>query len=417
MGDKLIKPHNFQTAISSIQQFSRHMPSQPSFTQVKEKCCFGLLNRSVTGEEFNTLVEQVQKKFVSFNSTINNIIKEFSSVYEAFQALDRDYINGIIGAVESAETASKQALSAQTDIDATIQNLKKTVERLIHVSETTKSFKEDIAQIKQLLPIIEKFRNLGGPDSIWKEIHKNNSQITAFQQQLDSIVSSTISRINNNITLLQQFNTKLEALKHLGDIDTIWQNVQGHEANLVELHKQLDDFIEQVNQKTARINNDVHDLQQFRSKLEALKYLGDIDTIWQDVQDHTADLSELHSQINDFIEKVNQTTSRINADINQLKQFQTKIEALKHIGDVDSIWQDVQDHAADLSELHSQINNFIEQTHSTEEEIKTRIHLLEEANIAEHLILKKKLKISYIIGGIAVAISLVHIALRAFGIF
>ena len=56
---------------------------------------------------------------------MRSIISEFKEVYKAFDYLDGEYINGIIGSIESAEEASKQALKAQSDIQNTVENLKK----------------------------------------------------------------------------------------------------------------------------------------------------------------------------------------------------------------------------------------------------------------------------------------------------
>lgn len=123
--------HNFDVAIRSIRQFSDNLPADPHFAHTKENGgLFGWGDHKVTGVEMNNLVDNVQQKLIEVNNTLRQTVQEFEEVYKAFDYLDREYISSICVGLESANEASHQALQAQEDIRATIENLKKTVGKL-----------------------------------------------------------------------------------------------------------------------------------------------------------------------------------------------------------------------------------------------------------------------------------------------
>ena len=377
MSKALIKKHNFEIAKREIERFSRNLPSNPSFERVEvDGGLFGWGDHKVTGTEMNQFIEIVQNKLISVNTSLRSIIGEFKQVYNAFDFLDGEYINGIIGSVECAEEASKQALTAQADIKTTVENLKKTVIGLVDLRKTVER--------------IENTLNAQSPNDI--------------------------ALINRRINSLNHIYSQFSSNSHYKDIDTIWNDVEGHKTDLAGLHQQVAYFIEKVNQTTERINNDITTLQQYRSILESYKHLGDVDNIWRDVEEHKADLTGLHHQVDAFVEKVNQITERINNDITALQQYRSALESYKHLGDVDAMWGDIEGHKVTLDKLHQQVNDFISEVHAAETEIKESIQIMEESNADAHLRYEKKIKIVYSIGGTAVGLSIIQFILQIMGV-
>ena len=377
MSKALIKKHNFEIAKREIERFSRNLPSNPSFERVEvDGGLFGWGDHKVTGTEMNQFIEIVQNKLISVNTSLRSIIGEFKQVYNAFDFLDGEYINGIIGSVECAEEASKQALTAQADIKTTVENLKKTVIGLVDLRKTVER--------------IENTLNAQSPNDI--------------------------ALINRRINSLNHIYSQFSSNSHYKDIDTIWNDVEGHKTDLAGLNQQVAYFIEKVNQTTERISNDITTLQQYRSILESYKHLGDVDNIWRDVEEHKADLTGLHHQVDAFVEKVNQITERINNDITALQQYRSVLESYKHLGDVDAMWGDIEGHKVTLDKLHQQVNDFISEVHAAETEIKESIQIMEESNADAHLRYEKKIKIVYSIGGTAVGLSIIQFILQIMGV-
>ena len=364
-----INKHNFEKEKNDIEAFSKKVPSEISFTHVEvDGGLFGWGDHKVTGTEMNNFIGNVQNKLIDVNKIIRNIYIGFQDVYEVLDVLDAEYLVGITKNSESAFKASQQALKAQQDIMVTVGNLKKTVEKLCELQEVVKSANQATGLIRQ------------------------------------------------DITALQQYRAKLEAYKHLRDVDNIWNKVEVHKADLTEFHQQVDCFIERANQAEELIKQDITALQQYCSKLEAYKHLGDVDNMWGDVDGHKTDLAKLHQQVDGFIESANKATDLIKQDVSSLQQYRSKLEAYKHLGDVDNIWNVVEAHKTDLSELHQKVSDYISEVHTTHAEIKDSIRRIEEDNSSAHLKYEKKIKTAYYIGGSAIGLLIINYILQILGI-
>lgn len=88
---------------------------------------FGLGDHNVTGRELNTLASQIQEYLIDFNTLNTKFIKEFGQVYNALEALDKDYIQAILIAIKAAEKANDEVKVAQGDISNAIELQKKTI--------------------------------------------------------------------------------------------------------------------------------------------------------------------------------------------------------------------------------------------------------------------------------------------------
>ena len=150
--------------------------------------------------------------------------------------------------------------------------------------------------------------------------------------------------------------------------------------------------------------------------LETYQHLGDVDALWNDMEGHKANLADFHHQVDSFIEKVNQTTGRINNDITALQQYRTLLETYQHLGDVDAIWNDVEGHKASITKLQDQMNQLISEVHTTTKEIKESINNLEKANTDAHLQYERKIKTAYYISGSAIGLSFINYLLQILGI-
>lgn len=157
MDKSLIQKHNFEIAKSNIEEFSKKLPANPSFRRVDENGWFlGFTEHNVTGNEMNRFIGEVQSKLIDVNNTLRGAIGEFKEVYNALDALDNEYISGILKSIEEAENASNQALSAQKDVDVTVRNLKKTVEGLIHLKESVSELSESVDDLQKQKRIEDK---------------------------------------------------------------------------------------------------------------------------------------------------------------------------------------------------------------------------------------------------------------------
>ena len=138
-----ISQHDFDEAKEHLKEFAEQSQDELYFDKVKthdDFFGFEFAEHGVNGREFNTLVEQTQNYISKFNLKQQELIEEFSQVYKALEALDKDYIQAILSSVAAIEITNKKILKEQARIEKTIENQKATLLALKHFKE---KFDED----------------------------------------------------------------------------------------------------------------------------------------------------------------------------------------------------------------------------------------------------------------------------------
>ena len=375
MDKALIKRHNFEVSKKNIETFSNSLPSNPAFDRVEvDGGLFGLGDHKVTGNEMNKFIDKVQDKLISVNESLTSIISEFREVYKAFDYLDGEYIKGIIGSIESAEEASKQALKAQSDIQNTVENLKKTVLGLVDLKNSVEKIERTI-------------NKLSANQLSYKDVAK----------KLDN--NYKIGQIGSVIRPNEELKSKIKQVSY------------NFSSILLELDKlkELNQIVQTQNKRNELLDN-------LYKNITSYAHYKDIDAIWNDVEGHKVNLADFHHQVDSFIEKVNQTTGRINNDITALQQYRTLLETYQHLGDVDAIWNDMEGHKTSITNLKDQMNHLISEVHTTTKEINESIKSQEKANTADHLQYERKIKTAYYISGSAIGLSFINYLLQILGI-
>ena len=133
-----IKAQKFEEAKKQIKALSQKVPSNVSLPAVATKgSIIPWHNHNVTGTELNNVISRVQDAFISSNTQVRALYKEFEKVYNAFDQLDKEYIQAILLSVKASELVNQKVQVAQQDINKTIEGLKKTVNAL-------KEFKDSV---------------------------------------------------------------------------------------------------------------------------------------------------------------------------------------------------------------------------------------------------------------------------------
>ena len=149
MDKSSIKKYNFENAKNQIKRFSEELPSAPTIDKVEvDGGLFGWGNHKVTGSEFNHGMGDVQTGFIDINTSLRTVIKEFGTVYETLDALDKEYINGIIANMEKIDKNCQQVQNAQSDIKDTQSDLKRTQVDLQKNVENLKLAVEKLSGLK-----------------------------------------------------------------------------------------------------------------------------------------------------------------------------------------------------------------------------------------------------------------------------
>ena len=138
-----ISKHDFDEAKEHLKEFAEQSQDELYFDKVRthdDFFGFEFAEHGVTGNEFNTLVEQTQNYISKFYDNQQKLIEEFGQVYKALEALDKDYIQAILSSVAAIEITNKKILKEQARIEKTIENQKAT---LVALKQFKEKFNED----------------------------------------------------------------------------------------------------------------------------------------------------------------------------------------------------------------------------------------------------------------------------------
>ena len=260
----------------------------------------------------NQITRSINNSFIKNNGEIIKLYNQFKEVYNTFDILDKEYIQGILTAVEGADVASQQALSASEEAkEASKEALdaQKDVKRVIEALRLTISKLKEIEELFVENPeSFQKIKNIG---AIQGELEHHRTDISNIFVNL-STISDTIQEAHQvfqkEIDTLQRYSSKLQEFRHLSDIDTIWENVEKHKQEIKELHSSINDLNEDINLSIEKIKNNfqssfleinqnISTLERFKSRLEEYQHLKDIDVIWESSEEHHKQLDFLDSQL------------------------------------------------------------------------------------------------------------------------
>lgn len=161
MDELIVKTHDFEEAKLAIKTFSEETTPDLNLTRVEDKkgkkeviwdwvMCRGFdTNHKVTGEELNNLTSQIQTHLLSINNTQIKLIREFGKVYNALDALDKDYIQAILVSIKATEKTSERIQATQAQIKRIIEDQKKTLEVLNRFKQKLETYAhlEDIDKL------------------------------------------------------------------------------------------------------------------------------------------------------------------------------------------------------------------------------------------------------------------------------
>ena len=133
-----ISPYDFNEAKELLKEFAEQSRDELYFDTVKthdDLFGFEFTEHTVTGKEFNTLVEQTQNYISKFYDNQQKLIEEFGQVYKALEALDKGHIQAILSNIAAIDHTNKKLTKEQARID-------KTIEKQASTLQVLKQFKE-----------------------------------------------------------------------------------------------------------------------------------------------------------------------------------------------------------------------------------------------------------------------------------
>ena len=102
-----IRKDKFDLAKKRIHDLANNVPSVEQLPALEtEGGWFGWSDKKVTGAEMNQITRSINNSFIKSNGEIIKLYNQFKEVYNTFDILDKEYIQGILAAVDGADVAS-----------------------------------------------------------------------------------------------------------------------------------------------------------------------------------------------------------------------------------------------------------------------------------------------------------------------
>jgi hypothetical protein len=326
MNELITQKKNFNNQIHKIKEFSKKVPTSVNLpTTNTNDSLFGFFDHKVTGEEFNKLTKSIQKYLISTNGYVVKIIKEFSEIYNTFDKLDKEYLNGIIIGVKAAEVASNQARDASFKAQGNAEDIRKIISAQKITIDKLVEFKEQF----------EKIESLHDFEKNWNYIQNFKNQIQSIQ---DEFYEKT-NRISKQISVQEQKIIKqeeviFELFEEIPSSDLQKEIKEASQAQAKQNHK-FNNEIESIQNNISEYKNQTHEqikeqgkkiVEQKEDVIELLDNLssGILIRINSVSQTQAEQNKKLNSEIISIQDNINENKKQTNKQIAVQEQRVTK---------------------------------------------------------------------------------------------
>lgn len=403
MDELIIQKHNFELAKNKIQEYANSSPRNVILPRVKEDG--GFLNwgdHKVTGTELNKCMSQVQTSLISLNDASKAIISEFKEVYNAFEALDKDYIGGIILSVNAAKQASDDAKKASNEIALTIEALKRVVNK---VGIFQKKIRDEITVIKANSNLATSCPNDLEEVDLFNEIDK-----TYLQEQID--LKDRLANLEHTTSIISQFKDNIAKIQHIIDVDVLWDDFKSHSKSFNNFLNDYEKYTSEVTKYYNIIQSDISELKKHWAALEQLDHLNDIDDLWnKSVKNETA-IIQLREVIDSSNKAISDSINTITYNISELQDYKSILSSYIHLPHIDQLWNDFQT----LSGLVDNLSMKVTQQATSISKLEFRIIETNEQMEEKNAFMSRKLRILQVTTGCSIFIIATTLILIILGI-
>lgn len=252
MSELIIKRSNFDSAMVKLNEFANGLPEHSGFQKVDiNGQILPFTDHHVTGKEMNHFIEAVQDRMGAINDSFRCLFKEFSEVYAVFNALDKEYVAGILQSVEEAHKAIKAAQRASDDNAQTLQTLQVTVSKLLQLSQELSHFKAQsigrLDSLEQQMPILGR---------VVKDIHDLQKGQNSFKEQYEEV---------------SRFSDFLKKRNVIDTISLLQTHVEEHGARIESLYTWHQEEVSRL-ESSIRSENDM-----LRTEISSMMILREAD--------------------------------------------------------------------------------------------------------------------------------------------
>ncbi|OZQ73875.1 hypothetical protein [Paenibacillus odorifer] len=329
--------NDFNKKKNKLKEFSEKIPKEEILPSVPgSRGPFGLFDYKVTGDDLNRLTQNIQDKMIKQNQVLVRTIKEFNTIYDTFSALDKEYIHGILISLKAAEEANAKALKGIEGVQTNQNEITQIINQQKQVIQVLKKFKEKIEKIEHLTDVDMIFGNLSTMQSKLKAFEtKVEAQDVTLADLTDEVKSllSSLSVFQDDFNYLKQFQveqfqavsnqneniSKIEVIitENKTNIETLNQEIDIHEAKLIDIKRLIQDDIQILSEKVVQNNS------EFDTKLDSMT--NEFTTNKKDIEDAIQKLNigieQQAESISAYIKTLNKEIDIHEEKLNDMKRL------------------------------------------------------------------------------------------------
>lgn len=360
MNELDIKRHSFDLAKNRLREFSEKTDAELAIDRVKTGGFFlGLGDHKVTGNELNNRLQSIQGHLIDINSTNNKTIKEFREIYNALDALDKDYITSIVANVKAIEKTSNDVRKQQEALKqhnyklATQQN--KLDSHQVEIDKNIDNMKKIVVTLKAFKEKLDGYEHLTDIDKIWSDCKTIRNDIQVVFDSITTLSKKTtndIATVNSkNKDFLEKVNKEILAL-------------QKETKTYVEFFSDLSEKIDSTAKRLDKQITIIEKNSDFVSQVNSIIHLNDVDSIWEDVTNVKESISNIDNELQTAYDIIN----LMQKHFDQLDEFIAAIDSYSHLKDIDSMWEDLSTLKKEVADMIKAIddNNKVVQEHQSD---------------------------------------------------
>lgn len=288
MEELIIQTHNFEDAKGQLKKFSEQTTIDLDLEKVNTSKGIGEFlfgggfgfDHKVTGSELNSLTTQIQNKLIGINEVQRDIIVEFGQVYNALEALDKEYIQGILTAIKSAQKANEDVRGAQGDIERTIEVQKKTIralqqfkvkidgydiEKMWYNIQYLMNVLDSLNEMKDMIDSIEHLEDI---DSLWDGFKESGRELDSLADAVKNIIETIHSLKQQSEILDKKMNFIQEAVTKQEETNKTFSESMNSINKHVEYIDMIYDYYELLKKDISTMKDTVSKQDRVISNLE-----------------------------------------------------------------------------------------------------------------------------------------------------
>ena len=172
-----------------------------------------------------------------------------------------------------------------------------------------------------------------------KGAERASEQAKKAQEDIKKIIDGQ----KKTIKILEDHKAKLDKLKYLTNIDEIWNTSRTLKEDMDSVKGKSNELKKQL----GDLEGSIKALQKFANEILDYEHLENVDEMWEKIVSFEDELSEKSAKIEDLIS----TTESYADTLEEISNSISFLNEIEHLRDIDAVWSDVEKHKKDLLEL------------------------------------------------------------------